>query len=49
MNEQQPPTCQTCDDLVAAERAARIAYDHSRATDCRVLLRRHMDTDHRAG
>ncbi|MFE7129919.1 hypothetical protein ACFVIM_03590 [Streptomyces sp. NPDC057638] len=43
--------CQICDDLVAAERAARVVYDHSRATDCRVLLRRHIETtaDHRPG
>ncbi|MFE7131698.1 hypothetical protein ACFVIM_12620 [Streptomyces sp. NPDC057638] len=45
--EQQPPTCPTCDALVAAERHARVAYNHSAATDARVLLRRHMDTDHR--
>ncbi|MFE7133575.1 hypothetical protein ACFVIM_22225 [Streptomyces sp. NPDC057638] len=38
--------CQVCDDLVAAERDARVGYDHSRAADCRVLLRRHMDGDH---
>ncbi|MFE7131195.1 hypothetical protein ACFVIM_10080 [Streptomyces sp. NPDC057638] len=47
MNDQQPPTCQECDDLVTAERAARTAHDHSAATDARVLLRRHMDTEHR--
>ncbi|MFE7130945.1 hypothetical protein ACFVIM_08805 [Streptomyces sp. NPDC057638] len=39
--------CPTCDGLTAAEREARAACDHSRATDCRVLLRRHMDDDHR--
>ncbi|MFE7132598.1 hypothetical protein ACFVIM_17245 [Streptomyces sp. NPDC057638] len=47
--DEQPTTCQTCDDLVAAERSARTTHDHSRATDARVLLRRHMDTDHRPG
>ncbi|MFE7132205.1 hypothetical protein ACFVIM_15210 [Streptomyces sp. NPDC057638] len=47
MDEQQPPACQECDELVTAERAARTARDHSAATDARVLLRRHMDTDHR--
>ncbi|MFE7131946.1 hypothetical protein ACFVIM_13885 [Streptomyces sp. NPDC057638] len=47
MDEQQPPTCTTCDDLMAVEREARTAHDHSAATDARVLLRRHMDTDHR--
>ncbi|MFE7132707.1 hypothetical protein ACFVIM_17800 [Streptomyces sp. NPDC057638] len=43
------PDCQTCDDLTAAERTARVGYDHSRATDCRVLLRRHRDADHADG
>ncbi|MFE7132371.1 hypothetical protein ACFVIM_16085 [Streptomyces sp. NPDC057638] len=49
MNEEQPPICQECDDLVTAERAARIAHDHSAATDARVLLRRHQrhSPDHR--
>ncbi|MFE7133269.1 hypothetical protein ACFVIM_20655 [Streptomyces sp. NPDC057638] len=45
----EPPTCPECDDLVSAEREARTAHDHSAATDARVLLRRHMDTDHRPG
>jgi hypothetical protein len=51
VNEQQPSTCPTCDDLLTAERAARHAHDHSAATDCRVLLRRHQrqSPDHRPG
>ncbi|MFE7134515.1 hypothetical protein ACFVIM_27010 [Streptomyces sp. NPDC057638] len=49
VTEQQPPTCGTCDGLVAAEREARHAHDHSAATDARVLLRRHQQhsPDHR--
>jgi hypothetical protein len=44
---QQAPTCRTCDDLMTAEHTARTTHDHSAATDARVLLRRHMDIDHR--
>ncbi|MFE7131285.1 hypothetical protein ACFVIM_10530 [Streptomyces sp. NPDC057638] len=34
--------CSVCRELAAAERAAALARDHSRATDCRVLIRRHL-------
>ncbi|MEV0849727.1 hypothetical protein AB0J21_28275 [Streptomyces sp. NPDC049954] len=33
--------CGTCRELGAAEALANAARDFSRATDCRVLLRRH--------
>ncbi|MFE0420918.1 hypothetical protein [Streptomyces sp. NPDC058953] len=38
--------CARCRELVEQERAARAAGDQSLAVDCRVLLRRHRDTDH---
>ncbi|WP_203607001.1 hypothetical protein [Streptomyces sp. SID11385] len=39
----KPPAsaCARCEELRAEERRAEAALDHSRATDCRVLLRRH--------
>lgn len=40
------PSCATCADLLAGEVAARAEYDWSKATDCRVLLRRHHLADH---
>jgi hypothetical protein len=36
------PGCAECTRLRAAEAAARIAHDHSRAVDYRVLARRHL-------
>ncbi|MFE7131879.1 hypothetical protein ACFVIM_13540 [Streptomyces sp. NPDC057638] len=33
--------CPTCRDLIAAEKDAERVFDYARATDCRVLLRRH--------
>lgn len=36
--------CPECQKLRLAEALANDQYDHSRATDCRVLLRRHRDT-----
>ncbi|MFD4169409.1 hypothetical protein ACFWQ1_25790 [Streptomyces albidoflavus] len=38
--------CPTCRALARGEAAARAEYDWSRATDCRVLLRRHHLADH---
>ncbi|MET8558853.1 hypothetical protein ABZV64_28410 [Streptomyces sp. NPDC004959] len=35
------PTCPTCRRLRAEEREAAGRGDHSRATDCRVLIARH--------
>ncbi|MFE7133784.1 hypothetical protein ACFVIM_23310 [Streptomyces sp. NPDC057638] len=40
------PACQTCHDLITAERDAESVHDYSRATDCRVLLRRHHTHGH---
>ncbi|MFE7133296.1 hypothetical protein ACFVIM_20790 [Streptomyces sp. NPDC057638] len=37
--------CPTCHDLITAEREALAVQDHSHAVDCRVLLRRHQDSD----
>jgi hypothetical protein len=33
--------CPLCRELIAAGRDAERVFDYSRATDCRVLLRRH--------
>ncbi|MCF3960633.1 hypothetical protein L1885_02890 [Streptomyces fuscigenes] len=33
--------CRTCEEFRRAEAVARARGDHSKATDCRVLLRRH--------
>ncbi|WP_203607471.1 hypothetical protein [Streptomyces sp. SID11385] len=33
--------CARCAELRRAERAAEAAGDHSRAADCRVLIKRH--------
>ncbi len=35
--------CRTCGELQLAEAVANAQRDHSRATDCRVLLRRHRE------
>ncbi|MFE7671610.1 hypothetical protein ACFU5N_05265 [Streptomyces albidoflavus] len=40
------PSCATCAGLLADEVRARAEYDWSKATDCRVLLRRHHLADH---
>ncbi|MFE7134018.1 hypothetical protein ACFVIM_24485 [Streptomyces sp. NPDC057638] len=45
---QTAPMCPTCDGLRSGERDAERVRDHSRATDCRVLLRRHQEADHQA-
>ncbi|CAI4198572.1 hypothetical protein [Streptomyces albidoflavus] len=38
----QKATCRGCDELLLAEAVAKGEQDHSRATDCRVLLKRHQ-------
>ncbi|MEV0849413.1 hypothetical protein AB0J21_26655 [Streptomyces sp. NPDC049954] len=37
--------CRTCQELHLAEAVANARRDYSRATDCRVLLRRHQAAD----
>ncbi|EFL00034.1 predicted protein [Streptomyces sp. SPB78] len=44
-----PAECTRCDELRDEERRAEAALDTSRATDCRVLLRRHPHHDSRSG
>ncbi|MEU8509776.1 hypothetical protein AB0C40_34875 [Streptomyces brevispora] len=41
--------CRVCQEFDVAEAAARQERDESRATDCRVLRRRHRDADHPGG
>ncbi|MFB6596488.1 MULTISPECIES: hypothetical protein [Streptomyces] len=36
--------CRACEEFRLAEAVARAEHDLSRATDCRVLLRRHRST-----
>ncbi|MFE6720032.1 hypothetical protein ACFVDU_20935 [Streptomyces albidoflavus] len=38
------PLCDPCHHLTLAEAEANAAYDWSKATDCRVLLKRHQAT-----
>ncbi|MBP3078112.1 hypothetical protein KQH42_13300 [Streptomyces sp. CHA1] len=40
----EAPLCLPCHHLALAEAEANAAYDWSRATDCRVLLKRHRAT-----
>lgn len=46
----QPPApvngCAECEQLAAARRASREAYDRSAVTDANVLMRRHLDAAH---
>ncbi|MFE9252182.1 hypothetical protein [Streptomyces sp. NPDC007088] len=39
-----PAPCRTCEEWRLAEAVADAERDFSRATDCRVLLRRHQET-----
>ncbi|MFF3524512.1 hypothetical protein ACFYYQ_27840 [Streptomyces albidoflavus] len=39
------PGCQQCEELRGEEAQARREFDHSRAVDCRVLLRCHPHHD----
>ncbi|MGA5578436.1 hypothetical protein ACPCK9_26880 [Streptomyces koyangensis] len=41
----QEATCRGCDELLLAEAVAKGERDYSRATDCRVLLKRHQKSD----
>lgn len=38
--------CRVCQEFELAESVARSEKDESRATDCRVLRRRHLDAEH---
>ncbi|MFE0424941.1 hypothetical protein [Streptomyces sp. NPDC058953] len=38
--------CARCRELAEQEREADAAGDYSRAVDCRVLRRRHEETEH---
>lgn len=40
--------CRVCQEFELAESVARSEKDESRATDCRVLRRRHRDAEHAA-
>ncbi|MDI3346333.1 hypothetical protein QKW45_21635 [Streptomyces sp. AJ-1] len=45
----QPPCrpcrpCRPCQELALAEAVAKAEYDWSRATDCRVLMKRHRES-----
>ncbi|QHC17189.1 hypothetical protein GR131_18030 [Streptomyces sp. GF20] len=40
----EDPLCLPCHHLTQAEAEANAAYDWSKATDCRVLLKRHRAT-----
>ncbi|WNI29726.1 hypothetical protein [Streptomyces sp. ITFR-6] len=44
----EPAACQVCQEFELAEAVARSQRDESRATDCRVLRRRHRDAEHAA-
>ncbi|MCX4441953.1 hypothetical protein OG998_13325 [Streptomyces albidoflavus] len=39
----QPP-CLPCQELALAEAVANAEYDWSKATDCRVLMKRHRES-----
>lgn len=43
----EPAECRTCQEFDLAEAVARSEGDESRATDCRVLRRRHRAAEHR--
>ncbi|MGX1710898.1 hypothetical protein ACWIFI_16395 [Streptomyces albidoflavus] len=36
--------CRPCQELALAEAVAKAEYDWSRATDCRVLMKRHRES-----
>lgn len=46
MNSNNDAECRECQELDAAEAEARRVRDESRATDCRVLRKRHRDAEH---
>lgn len=41
---EQPAPCHTCQEYALAEAVANGERDYSKATDCRVLLKRHRET-----
>ncbi|ESQ00039.1 MULTISPECIES: hypothetical protein [Streptomyces] len=41
---ERPAPCRTCQEFALAEAVADGERDYSRATDCRVLLKRHRET-----
>lgn len=43
-SEHSQPPCRPCQELALAEAVAKAEYDWSRATDCRVLLKRHRES-----
>ncbi|CAM5360328.1 MULTISPECIES: hypothetical protein [Streptomyces] len=38
------PTCLPCQELALAEAVANAEYDWSKATDCRVSMKRHRES-----
>ncbi|MFF8566351.1 hypothetical protein ACF06N_15470 [Streptomyces albidoflavus] len=42
--EHSQPLCLPCQQLALAEAVANAEYDWSRATDCRVLMKRHRES-----
>ncbi|MGW0672507.1 hypothetical protein [Streptomyces sp. NPDC002746] len=42
----EPAACRVCQEFELAEAVARSRRDESRATDCRVLRRRHRAAEH---
>ncbi|WNI32644.1 hypothetical protein [Streptomyces sp. ITFR-6] len=46
MSSNSDAECRECQELDAAEAEARRVRDESRATDCRVLRKRHRDAEH---
>ncbi|MFJ1895667.1 MULTISPECIES: hypothetical protein [unclassified Streptomyces] len=46
MNSSSEAECRECHELDVAEAEARRVRDESRATDCRVLRRRHLAAEH---
>ncbi|WP_033949690.1 hypothetical protein [Streptomyces sp. CNQ431] len=43
-SEHSQPPCRPCQALALAEAVAKAEYDWSRATDCRVLMKRHRES-----
>ncbi|CAM5316395.1 MULTISPECIES: hypothetical protein [Streptomyces] len=41
---ERPAPCRTCQEFALAEAVANGERDYSRATDCRVLLKRHRQS-----
>ncbi|MGW5394147.1 hypothetical protein [Streptomyces koyangensis] len=43
-SEHYQPPCRPCQELALAEAVANAEYDWSKATDCRVLMKRHRES-----